>query len=260
MGERTQYTPGTFCWADLASTDQAAAKAFYTQLFGWEAVDNEVGEGMFYTMMNLDGKPVAAVAGQPQQMRDAGVPPVWQSYISVESADASVQAAAKNGATVMAEAFDVMDVGRMGVVQDPQGAMFNVWEPKAHVGAQLVNGPGTLSWNELGSPDIDAAAGFYGEVFGWKTEAMGGMEMPYLVVRTADGHTNGGIRPPMPPGAPAFWLVYFGATDIEATLVKARDLGGGALSGPVQIGPGTIAVAHDPQGAVFALYAGEFEN
>ena len=105
------------------------------------------------------------------------------------------------GANVHADAFDVMDVGRMGVVQDPQGAYFLVWEPKAHIGASLVNAPGALSWNELATPDLDGLGGFYSRLFGWSTEAMEGMDMPYLMIKTAAGTINGGIRPQMPRGA-----------------------------------------------------------
>src|SRR4030088_467192 len=152
MGNRTQYTPGTFCWTDLTTTDQEAAKAFYTELFGWTAVDMPVGDGIYYTMMEIDGKPVSAVSAQPEQQRDAGAPPTWNSYVSVESADDALTRAKELGATVHAPAFDVLDVGRMGVVQDPQGAFFLVWQPKTHIGAALVNGIGLLSWNELASP------------------------------------------------------------------------------------------------------------
>ena len=88
----------------------------------------------------------------------------------------------------------------MGVVQDPQGAWFLVWEPRDHIGAGLVNAPGALSWNELGSPDTEASAKFYGDLLGWKTTAMEGVGMPYLVVSTAAGKNNGGIRAPTPPG------------------------------------------------------------
>src|SRR5207302_1827465 len=103
-----------------------------------------VGEGMFYSMQRLDGKDVAAISAQPQQQRDAGVPPTWNSYVTVESADASAAKAGELGGTVHAPPFDVMDVGRMAVIQDPQGAFFEIWEPRASTGAQLVNAPGPL--------------------------------------------------------------------------------------------------------------------
>ncbi len=259
MGERTKYANGVFSWADLTTTDQEAAKQFYIGLFGWEADDRPVGDGAVYSMMKLDGKEVAAISFQPQQQRDAGVPPTWNSYITVDSADAALARAGDLGATVHAEAFDVMDVGRMGVVQDPQGAFFLVWEPKTHIGASLVNVPGALTWNELASPDLDASAGFYGELFGWNGEPLEGSPMPYRVIKTADGRSNGGIRAPMGP-EPPYWLVYFGTDDIEAAIAKVSELGGSQLAGPIPVGPGQIAIVQDPQGATFALYAGEFDE
>jgi uncharacterized protein len=259
MAQRTKYTPGTFSWADLTTTDQEAAKTFYGELFGWEASDTPMGDGAYYSMMKLGGKDAAAISSQPQQQRDAGVPPAWNSYVTVDSADDTLGRAKQLGATVHADAFDVFDAGRMGVIQDPQGAFFLVWEPKQHIGASIVNAPGALSWNELASPDVDASASFYSELFGWTTEQMEGMEMPYLVIKTAAGTSNGGIRPQMPQ-EPPYWLVYFGAQDAEQAKNKVEQLGGGTLAGPMPVGPGTITISRDPQGAVFALYAGHLDD
>jgi uncharacterized protein len=259
MAERTSYTPGTFSWTDLATTDQDAAKQFYTELFGWVADDQPVGDGMTYSMMMLDGKPAAAIAPQPQPQREAGVPPAWQSYVTVESADAAADRATKLGATVHAPPFDVMEVGRMAVIQDPQGGFFMVWEPKLHIGAGIVNAHGALSWNELATPDLEASAAFYREMFDWKVEPMEGMEMPYMVITTAAGTGNGGMRPAAET-EPTYWLVYLGSDDIDATMSKATELGATALLGPMDIGVGRIGVVQDPQGAVFGLYAGDFDS
>ena len=256
MGERTKYTPGTFCWTDLTTTDQAAAKQFYGALFGWEAVDFPVGEGITYSMMQIDGKDVGAISPQPQQQADAGVPPVWNSYVSVESADAAADAAQKLGATVHAPAFDVMDVGRMAVIQDPQGAFFMAWEPKQHHGASLVNAPGALTWNELASTDPEASADFYRELFGWKIEPFEGME-GYLGISTSASQ-NGGIRAAT-ENEPSYWLVYFGSDDAETSVARAGELGGTTLVA-MDIGVGKIAVVQDPQGAVFGIYAGRFDD
>jgi len=259
MGERTKYAPGTFSWTDLTTTDQPAAKAFYGELFGWEATDMPAGEGVVYSMMSIGGKHVAAISPQPEQQREAGVPPMWNSYITVESADAALEKAKQLGATVHAPAFDVFEAGRMGVVQDPQGAFFEVWEPKQHIGASLVNAQGALSWNELASPDIEASAGFYRELFGWAVDSMEGMQIPYMTIKTAAGGSNGGIRSAM-EREPPYWLVYFGIDDLDAGLAKAGQLGGTKLMGPMEISPTSrFAVLHDPQGAVFALYDGDFE-
>jgi uncharacterized protein len=258
VGERTQYTPGTFCWSELMTPDQTAAKEFYGGLFGWEAQDMPVGEGAVYSMMQLDGKNVAAIAPQPQQQRDAGAPPVWGSYISVESADAAVERTKELGGSAHAPAFDVMEAGRMAVMQDPQGAYFMVWQPGAHFGAALVNAPGALVWNELSSPDLDASSAFYSGLFGWEIAPFEGSPTLYLSIKNG-GASNGGMRELSPPGVPPHWLVYFGVQDIDAGLAKAQELGGTKLAGPIDIQMAKIAVVKDPQGALFALYAGLLE-
>ena len=260
MGERTQYTPGTFSWTDLNTPDQEAAKTFYSGLFGWEVTDMPAGEGSVYSMAAIDGKWVAAISPQPQQQRDVGVPPAWNSYVTVTDVDATAARAAELGATVHAPPFDVLEAGRMAVIQDPQGAWFELWQPGQHIGAGLVNAPGALSWNELGSPDPDGSAAFYGELLGWTTSPMEGADPPYLVISTAAGRSNGGIRTPTPPGTPPFWLVYFATADIAASLAKATELGGAVLFDAVDIGIAKIAVVADPQGAVFALYDGALED
>jgi uncharacterized protein len=260
MGERTQYTPGTFSWTDLNTTDQEAAKGFYSALFGWEFTDMPAGDGVVYSMGAIDGKWVGAISPQPQQQRDAGVPPAWNSYITVEDVDAIAARAGELGATVHAPPFDVMEAGRMAIVQDPQGAWFLLWQPNQHIGAQLVNAPGALSWNELGSPDLEGSAKFYGDLLGWTTSPMEGSPQPYLVVSTAAGRSNGGIRPPAPPGTPPFWMVYFATADIDQTVAKVGELGGQVYQPPLDIGIAKIAVVADPQGAVFALYDGQLED
>jgi predicted enzyme related to lactoylglutathione lyase len=259
MGERTQYTPGTFCWAEASTTDLDGAKAFYAGLFGWEAIDNPVPGGGVYSMQTVGGKPVAAIAPQPEEQREAGVPAMWNSYVSVESADATAERATELGATVHAPPFDVMDVGRMAVIQDPQGAFFMLWQPRAHIGAALVNAPGALVWNELASPDLDGSSAFYSSLFGWTIERREGTAMgEYLGIKNGEKN-NGGMRAVDPPGTPPHWLAYFGVDDVEQALAKVGELGGSALAGPIDIQIARIAVVSDPQGAVFALYAGQLE-
>jgi predicted enzyme related to lactoylglutathione lyase len=258
MGERSEYTPGTFCWAELATPDQAAAKAFYARLFGWEAEDRPVGDGAVYSLQSIAGQEVAAIAPQPQQQREAGVPPLWNSYVRVDSADEVAERAGELGATVHAPAFDVLQAGRMAVIQDPQGAYFMLWEPRDHRGAGLVNAPGALVWNELQSPDLDGSSSFYSELFGWEIAQADGMQDAYLAIKNGEAN-NGGMRELDPPGMPPSWLVYFATDDIGRALATVGEFGGSTLAGPIDIQIAKIAVVQDPQGAVFALYAGQLE-
>jgi predicted enzyme related to lactoylglutathione lyase len=258
MGERTEYTAGTFSWADLATPDPAAAKVFYNGLFGWEAEDMPVGEGGVYSIVRRDGRQVAAITAQQQGQIDAGVPPLWNSYVTVASADAAADLAKELGASVHVGPFDIPQAGRMAVIADPQGAFFMVWEAHGHAGAELVNAPGALCWNELASPDPGASGEFYAALFGWSVAPMEGAPMPYFVITNGE-RGNGGITAAQ-PGVPPHWLVYFATEEIDAGVAKAGELGGKLLSGPHDIGIAKFAVIADPQGATFALYAGQLED
>jgi uncharacterized protein len=252
MGDRTSYAPGTFSWAELATSDAGAAKSFYTALFAWEYDDNPIPGGQVYSMAKRDGKVVAALFGSEQ-------PPHWNCYVTVESVDDTTRRAAELGAGVVAEPFDVMDLGRMAVIADPTGAALCLWEPKSNPGAQLVNAPGAMTWNDLVTPDADAAAEFYGGLFGWTVE-----EIPnangYRVIRNGE-RMNGGVFPADPAGGtPPNWMPYFGHEDVERLLGEIEGLGGVVHNGPVQMPQGKIAVLGDPQGAVFAVWTGSYED
>ena len=253
MGERTSYAPGTFSWAELLTSDADAAKAFYTSVFGWEYRDNPVGEGQVYSTALRDGKDVAALYASEQ-------PPHWNCYVTVESADASAARASELGATIAAEAFDIFDVGRMAVIVDPVGAALCLWEPKSHIGATLVNASGAMTWNDLITPDPEASASFYGDLFGWTTE-----EIPetngYRVIKNGE-HENGGMMPldPRMGATPPNWMPYFGHEDLGRLLEEVGGLGGQVLNGPVGMWEGAIAVLSDPQGAAFAVWTGHYDD
>jgi predicted enzyme related to lactoylglutathione lyase len=254
MGERTSHAPGTFSWADLSTSDTDGAKAFYTGLFGWGAEDNPIPEGGVYTMLTKGDLPVAALSAARE-----GQPPAWNSYLTVASADDAAAAAQRHGGTLAMEAFDVMDVGRMAVVQDPTGAFLALWEPRASIGAERVNEPGALTINQLNTSDPGRAQEFYEGVFGWRFEAIEG-DMPYWGIYNGD-RLNAGMMP-LPPDAPApsHWLVYFGSEGVDDDAGRIGELGGLVIVPPMRIPSGRILVAQDPQGAVFALFSGEFDD
>jgi predicted enzyme related to lactoylglutathione lyase len=254
---RTEYAPGTFSWCDLTTADQDGAKAFYCELFGWTAEDMPVGDGVVYSMMLRDGKRVAAISPQPERQRDAGAPTMWNSYISVTDADAIVERAKELGGAAHAPAFDVMDAGRLAVLQDPEGAFFMVWQAGQVHGAELVTDTGALVWNELATADLDAATAFYGELFGWTFNPFEGSPAPYSVIVNA-GRSNGGIAQPE-TAVPPCWLPYFGVADLDAALATVERLGGRTHLGPMELPMARVALAVDPQGAAFWLYAGEYE-
>ena len=253
MGERTSYTAGTFCWADLMAADQDAAKRFYTGLFGWDYQDFPIPGGGNYSLALVDGKPVAAITPLPGQ----GMPPHWNCYVSVDDAGAVADRAQELGATVVLAAGDVGESGRLAMIQDPQGAILGLWQPGQHFGAGLVNGPGLLSWNDLLSPDVEASTAFYRDLFGWDITAIPGAEGQYWSISNG-GKLNGGLMP-LPPGGHPAWNLYFGVEDAEATLQQATELGGATVMGPMPVPSGRFAILRDPQNAVFSIVDGQFD-
>jgi len=255
MGERTSYPPGTFSWVDLNTDDQDASKAFYASLLGWQYNDIPIGDGNHYSMAQVGGHDVAAITPMPP-----GTDVVhWNCYVTVEDADATAARAKELGATVIAEPFDVFDSGRMTIFQDPQGAILSAWQPRAHIGASLVNAPGALSWNDLISPDVEAAAPFYRDLFGWTIEETPGADGQYWSIMN-NGRLNGGMLPMLPGGHPA-WNLYFAVEDVDAAIARTGELGGATVMGPMDIPNGSrFAVLRDPQDAVFSVLSGQMDD
>src|SRR6266702_4966563 len=252
MPERTSYAQGTPNWVDLPTSDQAAAKAFYAGLFGWTYDDQPMGEGQVYSMAMLGGHQVAAISTQPAEMAAAGAPPMWNTYLAVDSVDEATAKVEAAGGKVAMAPFDVMDAGRMSFVMDPSGAPVALWQANQHIGATLVNEPGTLNWNELITSD-QGVFPFYAEVAGLTAETMDmGDGQPYTVFKAGDAMV-GGSMPPQMPGVPSHWHVYFGTADADATAAKAAELGGSVIVPPFDTPVGRIAVLSDPQGAMFSV-------
>ena len=249
----TKYPDGVFNWIDLTTTDIAGAKAFYGGLFGWQADDMPTGGGPDYTMFKIDGHAVAGATPMSDDMRAMGVPPVWVSYVKIDDIDGAAARAAEAGGVVFMPPMDVLDSGRMALVQDPTGAAFGMWSPRAFPGAALVNRPNTLAWNELQTRDLPAARAFYRHVFGWKDSEMDDGS-GYVTFAAGDRMQCGSL--PMnemwDASIPANWAVYFMVEDVDATAARVAELGGAVLVGPNSAGEmGRFIVVRDPQGAVF---------
>lgn len=254
MGERERHEHGSFSWTDLATPDAQASKEFYGGLFPWEYTDNPIPDDGVYVMATIGGRAAAAMFETSERH------PAWASYVTVDDVDAETARAGELGATVFAEPFDVMDVGRMSTIQDPTGAVFCLWQARTSIGAEIVNGPGALSLNQLNTSDPEAAERFYGELFGWRFESVGDADNPYFGIYRGE-RVNGGMMP-LPPGAPmpSHWLAYFGIDDLDAAAGQIGSAGGTLMVEPLEVPGGRILVAQDPQGAFFALFAGRFDD
>lgn len=255
MPEIKSHPPGAFCWAEVGTVDAKRTKTFYAKLFGWTFEDQPAGEFGTYTMIRSRGKDLGGLYELPPELRKMGVPPHWMSYVAVKSADEACKKIQQHGGRIQQGPMDVMDIGRMAICQDPTGAVFSVWQPKAHQGAAVMGEPGTPCWFELHTRGVEKAQKFYGDVFGWTVRVDADQQYREM---TAPGSPcpMGGMMEMKPEHgqAPPNWMIYMTVDDCDAHVAKARELGGQVYVPPMDIpNVGRFAVLADPAGAAFAV-------
>ncbi|MCT4353229.1 VOC family protein [Streptomyces sp. Je 1-79] len=255
----TRFVTGSPNWIDLGTPDIDRAAGFYHGVFGWDFVSAGPEAGGYGMFRSGDATVAGGMTVEPGQ----GGPPAWTLYFQSADADATAQAVQAGGGTVLFEPMDVIDLGRMAVFADPAGAWFATWQPGRNKGLDLVDGPNSLTWAELHTPDVDAAVAFYGSVFGLETSTV---PMPegsgsYLVLNPAGqgeeamfgGVVPLGLDPVEASGGPA-WLPYFEVPDTAAAVSAAERLGGAVRLAPIAMeGVGRLAKLADPFGARFAV-------
>jgi predicted enzyme related to lactoylglutathione lyase len=252
-----KHPDGSFCWMELHTTDQNAAKQFYSSLFGWEAADFPMGPDEVYTIFRLNERDCSAACTLRKDLREHGVPPHWALYISVDNVDESTNRVKELGGTVMAGPFDVASNGRMSVNQDSTGAHFCLWQANQTPGIGIVGEKNTFCWADVNTRDRESAMKFYSGLLGWKfvpgenKDASG-----YLHILNGEQMIGGAPPSEMfPPSMPAHWMIYYLVEDCDAATAKVESLGGGVFKPPMDIeGAGRFSIVTDPQGAVFALF------
>ena len=273
MIERNGYPAGVPCWVDTHQPDVHAAADFYGGLFGWE-LDNVLPADApnQYLIGRLHGGDVGAIGSQPE---DGQPMTAWKTYIWVDDTVVTCANVWNAGGRVITEPFDVMDAGRMAVCADPEGATFCLWQADQHRGAQIVNEPGAVNFNDLHTRDVEAARAFYGAVFGWEALPFGpdgGMwrlpgyaeflerSDPGLRERNAELGAPEGFAdvvasfatiPADKPDVPAHWGVTFAVADADATAARAAELGGTVDVAPFDAPWVRQTIITDPQGATF---------
>ncbi|WP_228566756.1 VOC family protein [Nocardia sp. SYP-A9097] len=237
--------------------DIESAAAFYAGLFGWDFLPGgpEIGG---YGMFRSNGRTVAGGMNIPVEQS----PTAFTIYFQTADADATAAAVRAGGGEILAEPADVMDLGRTAYFRDATGVPFAVWQPGVDKGLEMVADPGSLSWIELYTPDVQGARDFYRVVFEqdfFIVPMPGGGE--YTTVNPKDTGTEamfGGIVPldmdPVESAEGSCWLPYFEVEDVDTVVAKAEQLGGKVRSAPIDLeGVGRFAKLADPFGARFAV-------
>jgi predicted enzyme related to lactoylglutathione lyase len=275
MPEREGFPAGVPSWIDIAQPDLEAAVDFYGGLFGWQFTERTFGgPDDRYLVASLDDREVAGI--RPMEA-EPSLPTAWETYVGVDDADRSAGLVRAAGGAVLVEPFDVGDLGRAAVCADLEGATFRLWQPGRLKGAESVNVPGAWNFSELRTPDVDAAAPFYGAVFGWETSDVDMGSGPATMVRLpgyadflerrdpdlrsrmaandAPAGFEDAVASLVPPGpeqaeeARPHWAITFAVDDTDAVARKAAELGGTVEVPPFDAGPVRNAVLRDPGGA-----------
>jgi predicted enzyme related to lactoylglutathione lyase len=242
MPEMSHYEPGTPSWVDVSSPDTAKSADFYGALFGWTYESaGPVEETGGYGMFAVGGK---YVAGMGPQM-DPNQPVAWMTYVSVSDAEATAARVEADGGGIIMAPMQVMTAGTMGIFTDTSGAIFAVWQPAQHIGAQIVNEPNTFCWAELHTSSPADAQTFYERIFNWRGAPMDMGGTPYTVFNLGE-HAVAGM---MPHDGPAGWGVSFAVDDCDASIAKCQELGGSLVVPPVDSPVGRFATVADPNGA-----------
>ena len=254
---------GKFVWYDLHTVDTAAAIAFYTEVVGWKTQKWEGGDDWPYTMWAAGDDPIGGVVELSPPAKAAGAPPHWMAYIGTPDVDATVDKAKGLGGKVVVQPMDMPDVGRMAMLQDPQGAAFAVFTPdNDEPPAAETSGLGQFSWHELMTADPAGAWAFYTELFGWKETGsmdMGPEGLYQMYGQTEDSSLGGLMKKPDEVPASA-WLYYAHVDDVEAAAERVKKNGGQVVNGPMEVpGGDKVAQCVDPQGGMFAIHSTKAE-
>lgn len=240
-----------FVWYELCTNDLDGAQSFYGKLIGWTATPFH-GQGAHdYRIIEMAGKGIGGMMPLPEGMPK----PFWLGYVGVADTDAAIDKAKAAGASVH-RVFEVPNVGRIGLVSDPQGVGYAMIQGYGERGSEAFDQAkaGHGNWHELHSPDPVAGFDYYAGQYGWtkgQTMPMGAIGDYQLI--QADGVDIGAMMPVM-PGTQPTWLFYFGVPDIDEAFATIGANGGKVLHGPVEVPGGAwIIQLTDPQGAFVAV-------
>jgi uncharacterized protein len=237
--------PGSFCTSVLRTRDMERAAAFYSALVGWTAQGVPGVRG--HRLLQFGSKTV----GSLHQVSDGS--DLWVPFVSVESVERTTADAVLLGARLVDRA-DVPGLARLATLRDPEGAMFGLWEPAPHQGAQLTEEVGSLWWIEVLTHDAAGARDFYGRLFGWTSVDTSFEPFDvYTVFKRGDVQEGGLLQMGQDWGISPRWNSIFAVDDCNATLERAKPLGGSTEFVHTVPKHGRVGSLHDSGGAVFAI-------
>ena len=255
---------GSFIWYELMTGDPEGATEFYQAVVGWKISGKADGPNAGIDYRHIardDGGSAGGMLTLTDEMCAGGAHPSWAGYLFVADVDAEAAAIAAEGGTVLMPPISI-DVGRFAMVTDPQGIPFYIMTPTPPPGMEEMKSdvydrwaPQRVSWNELYTPDLEAAKAFYAKHFDFEFNSS--MPMGDFGDYCFIDHAGEGIGAMMkrPPHVPVpGWNYYIRVPDIDAAKATVEAKGGKVLNGPMEVPGGDWVInGMDPQGAAFAL-------
>ena len=240
---------GAFCWINMLMSQPAQAREFFATLLGWTY---EEIPGLGHSMQ-VGGRNIGGLFDLDGPNTPPGTPPMIGVMVKVENADATAEQVNSLGGQAR-PAFDIMDSGRMAVCFDPNGAQFDVWEPKKMLGTDADSTlHGAPSWFETLTTDVDSAAKFYSSLFGWTPEVMPMPVSKYTVFKHGTTSVAGAMQiTPQMGNMRTHWKTYFTVNDADETARVAVELGAKLCMTIKDIpGVGRFCGIKSPQGVTF---------
>ena len=249
----TEHHVGKVIWADLATPDLAAAKRFYSGLFGWTFRDIHFGKTE-YSLASLDGQPVGGLVQRAAPSAELKQP-AWLTFIAVRDVDAVQKIALAHGAKVVTEPRSYAQRGRQEIFSDPEGAVFAVLASSSGDPGDYLASPGEWIWSSLIVHDPDTDAAFYQTLFGYDVFDLQTDDGLQHLILSSDEYARASVNAlPDASRRHPHWLNFVRVADATGATAKAVALGGRVLVEPhVDRHGGKLAVVADPAGAPFGL-------
>lgn len=248
---------GEFCWAELLAKDIQRSSQFYLNLFGWNQDSMPLNLEENYFFFQLGAVSIAGGMQLSEKMLANKVPAQWYPYILVQDIHETVKSAVALGATVMKDVSDVTTRGKMAVLLDPTGAVFNLWQATGESSGYVVskNTVGQVGWYELVTQDTDKAGKFYTELFNWSLRNI--KLYPGRVYNTflqQNKSIAGMLSPRSGDKGDSRWNIYFVIKNIQDFIRRAQELGAVVCYDPLTVRDvGTFSMLRDPDGTFFSV-------
>lgn len=254
MTTRNPAPTGTPCWADLWTSDVPGSRHFYSELFGWNALEPDPNFGGYFNFARQG----AWTAGGMGDMGNLKADNTWKPYFATEDIAETVEAAQAAGAQVRVPGVAVADLGVQAVLSDPTGATLGLWQAGTWPGFSVIEEHGAPSWFELHTLDYAGALAFYRDVFGFDVTPISDTDQfRYSVLRHPGEEAElAGIcddQGVLAEGQGSHWAIYWEVDSVDDAAATVARLGGTVYRGPDDSPYGRIAVVADPQGAKFML-------